>query len=329
MRTLQQQIAANRRASWFYAALIVLLLAALGGAIGGYYAPAQWYFGAILAAGVGLIVAFVARFQGAGIILSISGAREATQQEDRMLRNVAEEMAIAAGVPMPKVYVIDDSAPNAFATGMDPKDGIVVVTTGLLQKLNRDELQGVVAHEIAHIRNEDIRFMTSIALIAGLIPLIADMFGRSLWYGGGSRRRNNDQGQIIFLVIALILAVVAPLFAMMLQMAVSRQREYLADASAAEFTRYPEGLANALLKLANDHEPLEAANRATQHLFIVSPLKKFHEGMDSMFSTHPPIQERVNRLRGLMGQHRGPAVKGGTTEAAELYDPLRSWDGDD
>lgn len=302
-RTLEEQIAANKRASFFYAFLIILLLAALGGAIAGYYAPRSWWLGAAGCGLLGLIMALVARFSGPGIVLSISHAREATAQEDRVLRNVAEEMAIAAGIPMPKVYVIDDSAPNAFATGSDPEHGVVVFTTGIIDKLNRDELQGVMAHELAHIRNYDIRFMTTIALIAGLIPLIADMFRTSLWWGGG-RRRSDDRdsgGHAIFAILAIALMILAPIFAMMLQLAVSRRREFLADATAAEMTRYPEGLASALLKISHDPDPLEAANRATQHMYIVNPMKAWHEGSNALFSTHPPIEERVRALRGLAG----------------------------
>lgn len=328
MRTLQQQIESNRRASVFLGFLLVLLLAALGAAITGAYAPEYWMWGGIGAAALGLIVALVARYDGANIVLSLSGAREANAAEDQILRNVTEEMAIAAGIPLPKLYVIEDSALNAFATGKDPKNGVVVVTTGLMERLDRDELQGVVAHEVAHIRNFDIQFMTTIALIAGLIPLLADGFRRSLWHSGGSRRRsNNDNGAAIFMVVALVLSIIAPICSILLQMAVSRKREYLADATAAELTRYPEGLANALLKLASDHEPLEAANRATQHMYIINPFKAFHEGANTMFSTHPPIEDRVKALRGLMGQYRASVPQGATTQSADIYDqdPLRDW----
>lgn len=304
-QTLPEQIAANKRASFFWAFLLVVLLTALGGAIAGAYRPDNWWMGAAGAGGAGLIVALLARFAGPGIVLSISGAREANGSEDRMLRNVAEEMAIASGMPMPKIYVIDDTAPNAFATGTDPKNGVVCFTTGLMQKLNRDELQGVMAHELAHIRNYDIRFMTTIALVAGLIPLVSDFFLRSMFWGGGPRRdRDSKEGnplQIVFIVIAVVLAILAPLMAKLLELAVSRQREFLADATAAQMTRYPEGLASALLKISQDQEVLEAANRATQHMYIVNPMKAHEERAASLFSTHPPIADRVRRLRGLAG----------------------------
>ena len=320
-KTIVEQIRANRRASMVYAFLLVLLLAAVGGVIGGAYLGELWYYGAAGAAAAGLLGAVVARYMGTGIVLAISGAREATDAEDRVLRNVAEEMAIAAGIPVPKIYVIDDTAPNAFATGPDPQRGVVVFTTGIISKLNRDELQGVMAHEMSHIRNYDIRFMTMIAIIAGMIPLLCDLFRRSLWHGGG--RRGKDGGGAVLLLVAIVLSIVAPLFATLLQLAVSRKREYLADASAAELTRYPEGLASALQKLAADPAPLEAANRATQHMYIVNPLKAFHEGAKSLLSTHPPIAERVRRLRGIMGQSKTGAL----AEHQGDYDgdPLKDW----
>lgn len=301
-RTLLQQIEANRRASAFYSFLMILLVAALGAAIGGYWAPKHWPLIGIGAGLVAIIVAFVARFSGPSIVLSISHARTATPLELQRLDNVVEEMAIAAGIPKPRVYVIDDSAANAFATGMDPKNAIVVCTTGLLQRLERDELQGVIAHEIAHVRNYDVRLMTTLAIVAGLIPLMADFFLRANFWGGRGRRSSNDGGAVIALVIGLALAILAPLFARMLELAVSRQREYMADATAAELTRYPEGLARALEKIAADPEALEAANRATEHMYIVNPFNKWGKAVSSLFSTHPPTEERIRRLRALMGQ---------------------------
>lgn len=305
-RTIQEQISANKLASMVYASMLVLLLTALGAGITGFYRMEYWYFGAIGAFVLGLILAAVALGSGDSIILSLSGAREANHAEDQVLDNVAEEMCIAAGIPKPKLYVIDDSAPNAFATGKDPKSGVVVFTTGIIQKLNRDELQGVMAHEISHIRNYDIRFMTTVALVAGVIPLLADVLLRMGWFGGGHRRRDSDSNngaQAIFMIVAILLAITAPLFSMLLQMAVSRKRELLADASAAELTRYPEGLASALRKISSDPEPLEAANRATQHLYIVNPLRSFSERSSALFSTHPPIEERLRALHSLMGMY--------------------------
>ena len=307
-RTLYEQIQANKRASVLYSLLLVLLLAALGTAMVGTYYPRQWYLGTAGAAGLGIFMAFLARFAGSSIILSISGAREATQAEDQMLSNVVEEMAIAGGIPKPKIYVIDDPSPNAFATGPDPDHAIVAITTGLMFKLDRDELQGVMAHELAHIRNYDIRFMTTIAMIAGLIPLLADMFVRMQWFGGGRRRdRDGDNGLgAIFAIVGIVLAILAPIFAKLLEMAVSRQREYLADASAAEMTRYPEGLARALQKISMDPEPLASANRATQHMYIINPRHLSGDDVANIFSTHPPTQDRIQRLMNMMGSSQAP-----------------------
>lgn len=305
-RTIPQQIAANKRASYFYALLLVVLLALLGAALAGIYKPHFWYLGAILAGGIGLIIAWVGTAMGSSIVLSISKAREASPLELQRVDNVVEEMAIAAGIPKPEVYVIDDSAPNAFATGKDPRHAVVCVTTGLIQKLNREELQGVVGHEVGHIRNYDIRFMTTLAIVAGLIPLIADMIRYSVWSGGGRRSSSdNDNGAgAIWAIVGIVLAVLAPLFALLLQMAVSRQREFMADATSAELTRNPEGLIHALEKISSDPEPLEASNRATQHLYIVNPLKAYGDGENgSVFDTHPPVADRIKALSSLMGAY--------------------------
>lgn len=304
MLSLQQQIQRNKRLSLFYGFLLMVLLTILGSVFVGVYAPEYMIEGGVGCLLLGLIVALVAWRGGPGIMLQISHAREATPDEDRKLHNVAEEMAIAAGIPVPQVYVIDDPTPNAFATGRDPQSGVVVFTRGLIEKLDRDELQGVMAHEIAHIRNYDIRFMTTIGIVAGLIPLLADVFMRSLWYGrGGRRSKDTGQLQLILLAVGIVLAILAPLFAKLLSLAVSRQREYLADASAAEMTRFPDGLASALMKLANDGGQLEARNRATEHMYIVNPFRPMQIA-DTLFSTHPPIEKRVAALRGLMGRYR-------------------------
>jgi heat shock protein HtpX len=203
---------------------------------------------------------------------------------------------------MPAIYVIDDSAPNAFATGRDPEHASVAITTGLMEKLSRDELQGVMAHELSHVGNRDILFATMVGIMVGSIVLIADFFLRSFIWGGGRRRSRDSRGGgggAILVLIALLFAILAPLFAKLLQLAVSRQREYLADASAVKLTRYPEGLASALEKIARDREVLEVANRATQHLYIVNPIKPFEKRAKSLFSTHPPLEERVARLRSM------------------------------
>jgi heat shock protein HtpX len=202
---------------------------------------------------------------------------------------------------MPKVYVIEDSAPNAFATGRDPEHASVAVTSGLLEKLNRDELQGVIAHEMSHVGNYDIRYAMLVGILVGTTVLISDFFLRGLWWGGGRGRQREGGGQIqlIMIVVAIVLAVLAPLFARLLQLSISRQREYLADATAIQLTRNPKGLADALQKISGDREVLEAANRATAHLYIVNPIKKFEKRAKGLFSTHPPIEERIQILRSL------------------------------
>ncbi len=217
--------------------------------------------------------------------------------------NVVTELSIAANIPPPRVYVIEDTAPNAFATGRDPTHASVAITTGLLEKLDREELQGVIAHELSHVRNLDIRFTLLVGVLVGSIALLADFFLRFTFWGGGSRRSSRDRDggggglMVILIIVAFVLAILAPVFARFVQLAVSRQREYLADASSVDLTRNPAGLQRALAKIANDREVLEVANRATQHLYIVNPIKAFEERASGLFSTHPPIDERVRRLR--------------------------------
>ncbi len=262
--------------------------------------------GMVLAFVAAIILTLVSWTSGGDIILSMSEATPIAKKDYPQLFNVVEEMAISAGIPMPKVYVINDTAPNAFATGSHPDNAVVAITSGLLEKLDRDELQGVIAHEIAHIRNYDIRFMMLMSVMAGLIVLLSDFFIRSSWFGfGGGRRRSRDSdggGGGYFFLIALLLAILAPLIAKLIQLAVSRKREYLADATSVQFTRYPEGLARALEKIASDEEPLEVANRATQHLYIVNPLQQYKWGSESMFSTHPPIARRIALLNEISGR---------------------------
>jgi heat shock protein HtpX len=214
-------------------------------------------------------------------------------------------MSLAANVPMPKVYLIDDTAPNAFATGRDPKHASVAITTGLLQKLDREELQGVMAHELSHVRNFDIRFALLVGVLVGSIALLADFFLRFTFWGGGRRSNNNDRGgggaQAIFFVIAIILSILAPIAARLVQLAVNREREYLADASSVQLTRNPYGIERALAKISSDQEVLEVANRATQHMYFTNPIKKFEERASGLFSTHPATLDRINRLRELTG----------------------------
>jgi heat shock protein HtpX len=309
MATFYDRIAENRRNSVLLVVLVVLLLGALGLTIGWAVTgdPRAAIPSTILAIVVGLVASLVSYYLGDSIVLTVSGAKEVTEQSAPQLMNVVREIAIASNVPMPKVYIIEDTAPNAFATGRDPKHASVAITSGLLQKLDREELQGVMAHELSHVRNYDIRFSLLVGVLVGSIALLADFFLRFTFWGGGRRGgdRDRDSGggaQIIVFVIAILLAILAPIAARLVQLAVSRQREYLADVSAVELTRNPVGLEQALAKIAADTEVLEVANRATQHLYFENPIKKFEARSSGLFDTHPPVLDRINRLRGLAGE---------------------------
>lgn len=254
-----------------------------------------------LAVGISCFSAFIGYFYSDKLVLSMSHAKPIDLKSHPELYRIVENLSIAGGLPMPRVFIIEDTALNAFATGRNPKNAVVVVTTGLLSKLNSAELEGVIAHELSHIGNYDIRFMSLVVVLVGTITLLADWMLRAQF---GARKRENNGGNALALV-GLVLVILSPIVATLIKLAVSRKREYLADASGALLTRYPEGLASALEKIAGDHEPLEAANKATAHLYIVNPLKD-HKGdstgwLAGLFNTHPPIQERVKRLRE-MGQ---------------------------
>ena len=312
------QIAANRRNSFLMAAFVVVLLALLGFTIG--YAVVGSVEGGIgttvVAVLLGAASGAFTYFAGDSLVLGVSGAREVDQTQAPQLHNVVREMAIAANVPMPRVYVIEDTAPNAFATGRDPQHASIAVTTGLLDKLDREELQGVIGHELSHVRNLDIRFSLVVAVMVGVIAILADFFLRFTFWGGG-RSRDRDGGgggaQAIIMVAAILLAVLAPLISRFIQLAVSRQREYLADASAVELTRNPYGLERALAKISGDAEVLEVANRGTQHLYFTNPIKRFEQRSSNLMSTHPAIIDRINRLRQLTGD---PPL--GVAEEAQL-----------
>ena len=297
--TFRERIAVNRRNSVLLITAFLAFVAVFGYIIG--YAwigdPTGALFGLGLAFVAGTISGLATYFGGDRMVLAASRAKEITHDDAPVLFNVVEEMAVAAGLPMPKVYIIDDSAPNAFATGRDPEHASVAVTSGLLEKLDRDELQGVIAHEMSHVGNFDIRYAMLVGVLVGTTVLISDFFLRGLWFGGGRRREGGGQAQLIMLVIAIALAILAPLLARLIQLSISRQREFLADASAVQLTRNPKGLADALQKISGDQEVLEVANRATAHLYIVNPIKAFEKRSKGLFSTHPPIEQRIEILR--------------------------------
>jgi heat shock protein HtpX len=314
VKTFYSEQSANRRNSLLLMLVVIAFLALFGFVIG--YAvgagsgasPMAYAIGAlVIAVGFGTLSALGSFFGGDKLVLASSGAREISPEQAPQLYNVVNELAVAAGIPMPRVHIIDDPSPNAFATGRDPAHSSVAITTGLLNKLNREELQGVMAHELSHIRNFDIRFTLIVGVMVGSIALLAQLFlNYTFWFGGGRNRDddNNSGGggfAMVMMVVGVIMAILAPIFASLVQMAVSRQREYLADASAVELTRNPHGLQSALAKLAADTVPLKSANGATQHLYIVNPLKKLGGGAN-LFSTHPPIVDRINRLRALTGE---------------------------
>ena len=308
--TFYNQIAENKRKSFLLALIVVALFGALGFSIG--YAVTGSASGAgvamAIALGIGSALAVGSYFGGDSVVLGVSGAKEVDPTSAPQLMNVVQELALAANVPMPKVYIIDDTAPNAFATGRDPQHASVAITKGLLEKLDREELQGVIGHELSHVRNLDIRFALIVGVLVGSIALLADFFLRfTFWGGGRSSSRDNDRGgsgglQAVFFVVAIILSIVAPIAARFVQLAVNRQREYLADASSVQLTRNPYGLERALAKISEDKEVLEVANRATQHMYFTNPIKKFEQRASGMFSTHPPTLDRINRLRELTGE---------------------------
>ncbi len=297
---IYDRIAANKRTTWLMMTFFVVLLTALVGvivmAMGGD-------IGIVGVVGIGLIVyALVSYWISTNVVLSISGAHEVTKEEEWEFVRRVENLSIGAGLPMPKTWVLEDSAPNAFATGRDPNHAHVVVTRGLLDKLEPIELEGVLAHELSHIGNYDIRVMTVATVLVGLVALVSDLFLRYTMFGAGHRRGSRDKGGgggAILIVVAIIGAILAPIVAQALRMAISRRREYLADASGALLCRHPEALARALEKISNDHEPLEAANKATAHLYISNPLREHQSFLNNLFSTHPPIDERIRLLRSM------------------------------
>lgn len=302
---MYELIARNKRNSWFLLTGIFLFACLVGYIFGLSLGDPE--AGIFLCGIAGIFTIFSALFSyfaGPSMIMAVSRAKKIEKKDHPQLWNVVEELSIASGSPIPEIYIIDDTAPNAFATGRNPQHAKIAITKGLLSKLNRDELQGVMAHELSHIQNYDILFTTLVTVLVGMIALLCDFFLRSMLYGG--RRRSSSSrggkgggGQALILVLALFLAILAPIIAKLVQLAISRQREYLADASGALLTRYPPGLASALEKIAGDKDVLEAANRATAPLYIVNPIKSFEKRAQNMFSTHPPIQDRIKRLKNM------------------------------
>lgn len=297
-----EAIAEAKRNTWLLFAVFIVVILLIGWFFG------MWLGSEIIGTAIAIVIAIVwgliSWYAGDKVILGISGAKKLEKKDNPYLYHVSEGLAIAAGIPAPEIYIINDPSPNAFATGRDPKHGKIAVTTGLLKMMDRAELEGVIAHEMSHIRNYDIRTMMIAAVLVGIVSLLGQMFIRMMFYSGNNRDRKG--GSPILLVVGILFIIISPFIAQLIKMAISRKREYLADASAVQLTRQPEGLANALQKLANDHTQLKRANGATAHLYIEDPIDKekgFFAKLGGMFSTHPPIDDRITKLRemGMMG----------------------------
>jgi heat shock protein HtpX len=282
----------NKIQSFFIISIFILVIM-----VGSYYVCLYFDFGpfsAIIALIFSSITAFVSYYNSDKIILSLNGARPATEEQDKLLSTVLDNLCIAAGLPRPQLYVIEDSAPNAFATGRNPEHAVICVTTGLLDKMNKYELEGVLAHELAHIKNYDILLSTVVTVFVGFVVILSDSLSRFAFHH--SRDKENKNSGIVAL-IAIVFLILSPIFATLMQLAISRKSEYIADSSAVEITRNPEGLKSALIKLTEDTEPLEAANKSTAHMYIVNPFKG--KDLAGLFSTHPPLEKRIERLQNI------------------------------
>lgn len=290
---IYKQISANKNKTWLIIFLFVLFITTLGYLLGVFYEAGNIFaVGALLAS---LAIGVFGYFSSDKAILALSDAKQITKESSPELFNIVENLCIGAGLPMPKVYVINDQALNAFATGRDPKHAVICFTTGILEALNKAELEGVAAHELSHVKNYDIRLMSIVVILVGFVALISDVFLRSMFFG------NRRSSHALLILLGIALAIISPLVATLIQLAVSRKREFLADASGALLTRYPEGLAAALEKIARDPHPVKEATNATAHLFIENPFKEKQTShwFSSLFNTHPPVSERIKILRSM------------------------------
>lgn len=291
---MYSQIDSNKRKTWFLIGMFLVLIIALGWFLGVYldYGYGVFIFAVVFSVGSSL----VSYYTGDKIALASTGAKRIGKEDNPYVMRMVENLCITAGMPVPKVHIIDSPALNAFATGRDPEHASIALTTGIIKALENEELEGVIAHELSHIQNYDIRVMTIVVVLVGTIAIIADWFFRIQLFGGGNRESKGNAGAI-FAVIGIALLVVSPIVAEIIKLAISRKREYLADASGALMTRYPEGLARALEKISASNAPLKTANSATAHLFISNPFKK--KSFSSLFSTHPPAEDRIAKLRSM------------------------------
>lgn len=299
---MYNQIAANERRTAYLFIFFSVVIIAIGYVLSYIYGS---YLILVIAVIIAVIQSWVSYFYSDSIALATSGAIEAPREQFIDLHRTVENLAITAGLPKPKIYIIEDNAPNAFATGRDKEHASIAVTSGLLQIMNKDELQGVIAHELSHVGNKDILVSTVVVTLVGTIVLLSDIFLRSMFWGGGRRDSRNDNGLGVYLmIIGIVLAILSPLIGQLIQLAISRKREYLADASGALLTRYPEGLASALEKLKQYEQPMRTVNRATAHLFINEPYGQKEDQkswLTNLFSTHPPLDDRIEKLEEMEG----------------------------
>ncbi|MBI2109267.1 MAG: M48 family metallopeptidase [Parcubacteria group bacterium] len=286
----------NIRKTWFLMVGFLVSVIALGWA-------ASWYFGSpvilYIVAGIAIVMNVVSYWYSDTLVIKMTGAKPVSKENYRELWNIVENLSITAGLPMPKLYIVEDSAPNAFATGRDPKHAVVAVTTGILHLLQKNELEGVIAHELSHIGNRDMLVSTVAVVLVGFVAILADFFTRMIFFGGSGGGR--DRGGAIFVILGIVVAILAPLAAKLIHLAISRKREFLADASGVLLTRYPEGLASALQKIGSASRPMRRANHATAHLFLADPFSSranITNKINTMFMTHPPMEERIKALRG-------------------------------
>lgn len=292
--TLYNQADKNTRLTWVYITGFLVFVIGVGYVFAGAMQNSAILYGCVI---FSIVMSFGSYWWSDKIVLAMSKAKEITHDQGREIFHIVENLCITAGLPMPKIYIIEDSAPNAFATGRDAKHGVICLTTGIIQKLEKAELEGVIAHELSHIGNRDILLSTVVVVLVGFVTLLADWFRHWAFWGGKSDDKDRGQLGVILMIVAIVLSILAPIAALLMQLAISRKREFLADADGALLTRHPEALARALEKISADQEPLEAANRATAHLYIANPFKG--KKVSKLFMTHPPMEDRVKALRGM------------------------------
>jgi len=292
-----EEVRKNKISSFFIVSIFIIVIMV------GIYAICMYFdlgvFSIVFALTFSIIPAIISYYTCDKMVLSLNGARPATHEQDALVDNISEGLCLASGLPKPKLYIIQDSAPNAFATGRNPENAVICLTTGIIEKLDKYELEGVIAHELSHIKNYDILLSTVVSVFVGLVVILSDFFSR--WMFRSSRRDNdNNSSNAIFALIAIVFLILSPIFATLMQLLISRKREYLADSSAVELTRNPDGLINALIKISSDNEPIETANKSTAHLYIVNPFKeKRNKSKDNLMSTHPSLENRINALRNI------------------------------